>query len=414
VTRTTIYFGGYYNKNQGAGNAAFGASGLDQGDARKPMNVMIHWVNTHGGVAGRKVVPIYYGFDASGAGPPTDQQDQAACAKWTQDNKVFAIDSSGPIIDECAKKEGAIEFGGGGGGNSAAVPETYRQYPTRIDIDFVQMVRMEQITVDGLAQHGYFDKGSKIGVVTWDDPRYREAVNNGLVPALKGHGLSLATSPYYIAVAQTLQDFGASSAAINNAILKFSTLGIDHVLLLDGPAGVCGGACITIEWLKRAESQQYYPRYGFNDTNSAIELQKLNILSARQAQGSIYINWTDAGPDYETGLTPNPQLQACFKIMRKNGIDMSNANSKGAAIGACTTMWFLQTVALKMAALNLPLSSANFIAAVNQLRYGYSSPSAYANYFSAQQHDGAAGVRHARFVNSCSCYKWIGTIYKVG
>ena len=110
VTDTTIYIGSYYNKNQGQGNAAFGASGLDQGGARKPQNVMIDWVNSHGGVAGRKLSPIYYGFDASGTGPPSDQQDQAACAKYTQDNKVFAMIVQGSIFDECAKREGAVDL----------------------------------------------------------------------------------------------------------------------------------------------------------------------------------------------------------------------------------------------------------------------------------------------------------------
>jgi hypothetical protein len=77
-------------------------------------------------------------------------------------------------------------------------------------------------------------------------------------------------------------------------------------------------------------------------------------------------------------------------------------------------MWFLQTVAVKMDSLNLALSADNFIAGVNALGYDYLSPAAYATYFSAQQHDGIAGVRHARFDDACSCFKWIGTIYKVG
>ena len=63
------------------------------------------------------------------------------------------------------------------------------------------------MTVDGLDMHGYFDEGAKIGVVTWDDPQYREAINDGLLPALKDHGQQLATPPYYITEAQTLQDF---------------------------------------------------------------------------------------------------------------------------------------------------------------------------------------------------------------
>jgi len=410
VTDTTIYIGSYYNKNQGQGNAAFGASGLDQGDARKPQNVMIDWVNSHGGVAGRKLSPIYYGFDASGTGPPSDQQDQAACAKYTQDNKVFAMIVQGSIFDECAKREGAVDL------NQDGTPSIYKKYPDRIDIESLNMVRAWKVTVDGAAQLGYFNAGAKIGVVAWDGPDYKEAINDGLLPELRRHGLSLATQPYFIAEPQTFQDLGSASAAVNNAVLKFATLGIDHVFVMDGQAGLCGGSCLSIEWLKRAESQQYYPDYAFNDKNSAIELAKLGILSKRQAVGSIYINWTDAGPDYEKGLKPNPQLQECIKIMKAHNIDMSNANQQGAAYAACEDMWFMQTVGEKLTSMNLDLSTPNFINAVDALGYSYLSPLSYANYFSAQQHDGAAGVRHGKWVpcNDLNCYKWIGTVYKVG
>jgi hypothetical protein len=411
VTQTSISIASYYNKNQGSGNAALGLS-LNEGDARKPQNVMIDWVNSHGGVAGRKLVPIYYGFDASGTGPPVDQQKQAACAKYTQDNQVFAILDGGSggsdVMDDCAKKAGAIDFG------QAGTPTSYRDYPHRIDIDTLNQVRAQTVTVDGLAQLGYWDKGAKIGVVTWDDPSYKQAIDQGLLPALQAHGLSLATPPYYVAVPQTLQDFGASSAAINNAVLKFSTLGIDHVLLADGPAGIFKGGGISIEWLKRSESQQYYPRYGFNDSNLPIELQGLHVLSNRQAHRSVYVNWSDLGPAYEGGYHQNTEQQQCLKIMRKHGIDVSNTNSKGAAVLACTDMWFLQDVGVEMDALNLSLTADNFISAVDHLGYRYLSPGSYATYFGAQQHDGVAGVRHGTFADSCSCYKWIGTVYKVG
>jgi hypothetical protein len=163
VTATTIYLGSYYNKNSGAGNSALGVQGLDEGDARKPQNVMIDWVNSHGGVAGRKLVPIYYGYDASGTGPPSDQQQQAACAKYTQDNEVFAFlaggQGSGGVLDECAKKAGAIDFGREG------TPSTYRKYPLRVDID----------TLNGVRAGPSSDTGTK---------ERRSAWSRGTIPAI--------------------------------------------------------------------------------------------------------------------------------------------------------------------------------------------------------------------------------------
>ena len=409
VTDSTIYLGSYYNKNAGAGNAAIGAGGLNESDARKPQQVMINWVNTHGGVAGRKLSAIYYGFDGSGTGPPIDQQEQSACNKWTQDNKVFAILAGGSaVVDECSKKEGAVEFGQYG------TPTTYRAYPHRIDVDTINQVRSAKITINGLSSLRYFNSGAKIGVITWDQSDFKEAINDGLLPALKSHGLSLATDPYYIAVAQSLQDFGASSAAINSAVLKFSGLGIDHVMIFDGPAGTFKGGTLTIEWMKRSESQQYYPRYGFNDSNLPIELQGLGLMSNRQAQGSDYVNSTDLGPNYETGYHANPNGQTCRKIMQANGVDMSNADNEANALVACEDMWFLQGVGEELTTLHLDLTADDFISAVEHLGYSYLSPLSYANFFSPQQHDGGAGVRYARFDSSSNTYKWVGGVYKVG
>src|SRR5437660_6983546 len=58
ITDTTIYIGTVYIKNQGAANAALGAGGLNQGDARKPYKVMIDMINSEGGVGGRKLAQV--------------------------------------------------------------------------------------------------------------------------------------------------------------------------------------------------------------------------------------------------------------------------------------------------------------------------------------------------------------------
>src|SRR5437870_3522150 len=160
ITATTIYLGADYTKNQEQGNAAIGGGGAGGGDARDYYNVMIHNVNSHGGIAGRKVVPIYAAFDATSS-EPIDQQAQDACAKWTQDNKVFAIlDGQLPIERQCAKNAGAADYWDPSGSNS--VPETFRQYPNYVEITGLNLVRMGPVTIDGLEKQGYFDQGAKI------------------------------------------------------------------------------------------------------------------------------------------------------------------------------------------------------------------------------------------------------------
>lgn len=59
-----------------------------QTDARTYDNAIIDQINRNGGVAGRKLVPLYYDFKST-----DDKQvaSQAACTYWTQDHKAFVF-----------------------------------------------------------------------------------------------------------------------------------------------------------------------------------------------------------------------------------------------------------------------------------------------------------------------------------
>ncbi|HJP66463.1 MAG TPA: ABC transporter substrate-binding protein, partial [Actinomycetota bacterium] len=380
ITAATITLGLDYTKNQGAGNEAIGAGGLF-GDARDGYNAIIKDINAHGGIGGRQVVPIFYGFDATGS-IPVDQEEQQACTEWTQDHKVFAIlDGSSQILRECAKRAGAVQFWNGGG----SIPETFSEYPHYVEIGSLNMVRMGSVTVNGLAKEGYFDPGAEVGIVTWDDPSYREAVEKGFIPALKSKGISPAAPPFFVASAQTPQDFGAISAAAKNAVLRFSAAGIDHVLLLDGPLGVCGGGCVTLTFLQAAKAQKYTPRYGFNDSNSIAAGLKAGIFPADQLPGSINVGWTDFDISYDSGGTVNQTRETCFALMRRAGVDMSNPNAQADALGACDDLWFLRAVFDKMKALGLTPSANHFMSAVDALG-PYDSPSLYGARFGPDQH----------------------------
>jgi hypothetical protein len=89
--------------------------------------------------------------------------------------------------------------------------------------------------------------------------------------------------------------------------------------------------------------------------------------------------------------------------MRKNGADISDVNSQGPALGACAELWFIRAA---ISRLRGPLSVRGFMDGVNRLGYSFLSPASYANFFSATRHDGSAGVRIAKFVDSCECFRF--------
>lgn len=63
------------------------------GDYDKANAAAVDLVNSMGGIAGRKVEPVYYFYNPSAIATASgrQQENQAACARWTEDNHVFAM-----------------------------------------------------------------------------------------------------------------------------------------------------------------------------------------------------------------------------------------------------------------------------------------------------------------------------------
>lgn len=404
VTATKIYFGIPYAEAGPTNQGAFGAT-LDN-DARKPYNAMIDHINEQGGLFGRQVEPIYYELDASSS-QPIDQQEQSACAHWTEDNEVFGILSGGKILQECAERAGAIATFPYG----ASLPEDFQTYPHYFETSGINLIRVGNVTVEGLHREGYFGTDPKVGIVAWDLPEYHAALDDGYVPALKAKGITMATEPAYVSAPQTAGDLAATSADVNSAVLRFQTQGITHVFLLDGAAGLCGGACLGTLFLRRADSQEYFPRYGFNGNNQAKTGQSAGLYPVRQLRQSVVVEWNDADESYDEGYKLNEARERCYKLMRDAGVPLDNANRQAYARFACEQFWFFQLIESILG--KASLTSDNFMVAVNEVGWGFSSPNAYGVHFSSTQHDGLAAARNMKFVESCTCYKWTSDPYKV-
>jgi hypothetical protein len=409
ITPTKIYFGATYQTDQGAANSSiFGAGALNTGDARDYYDVVADDINAHGGVAGRKLVPVYAQIAAASA-QTVDQQYQSACYKWTKDNKVFVIiEAARSVVPECAKKAGAFQLDDPL--PSSSVPEDFVDYPHYVEIGGINMVRQGPATVDGLAEQGYFDRGARIGIVTWDDPKFHETVDKGYVPALKQHGKSLSIETAYVHVPANAQDVGGTSADVSSAVLRFSNEHIDHVFLLDGTAGVCGGACLTLLFTRQAESQQYRPRYGFNENNSPGVLLDQGLMPPEQARRSLAVLWSDFDKTSDAGWKLNPARESCFALMRKHGIKMDNSSAQGVAMAACSELWFFRLTMDKVAG---TLSTDSLMDAIENIGGSYTDTISYATYFDQDRHDGLAAVRNAAFVNGCTCYRYSTRPYRV-
>lgn len=402
VTADKIYLGIPYANDTGSANAALGASGVDPGDMRAYYDAVIDDVNKRGGVAGRKLAPVYFEFRATSS-QSIESQAQAACEHWTKDNKVFAMFARFTVTQQCGLNAGVLVPVAG-----SMIGPGYEKFTNVVDPASVALERLAQVTVDAAQRQGYFAQSTewpsgKVGVIAWDDASYRYAVDKGLTPALSRLGIT-ATDTRYVPIPQNVGALSDSSAAVSNAVLRFQAQGIDHVLIADGSAGVFVGGGLTFLFLNNAQSQNYFPRYAFNTNNAP----GASYLPARQQHGMVSVEHADATPENDEGIAKNPERERCFALMKANGIALGDRTKQISAAAACSQVWFTAELIRRASAPNL----AAVMQAADRLGGSFRSPLTYGTYLGPGRHDGVALFRLSKFDDSCDCMRYTSAPFK--
>ena len=407
MTDTQILIGVAFATNGSEANEAIGAGAATSTDTKKATELLIEDVNRRGGIHGRKLVPVWHAVDA--LAPKTyEQHGQEMCATWTEDNKVFAaLGAPYESLRQCMKNAGApLTYTS----LSSSSDRTFAEYPTYFEPGNMNLSRIARHTVDSLARRKFFPDTARIGIVTFDSPYFRDAVEKSLLPALARHGLKPAIEPSYVPDPQSTSDLGGISAGISSTVLRFSTNQISHVMILDS------AAVASFLFMQEAESQGYRPRYGLNSQNGNTALSDLLASSDSQAQltNALSIGWLPS-IDLAAADDPNDKAPAsrrrCLKILEDGGLtSFSSRNAMGQALITCEEIWFFEAAA-KAAGPNLTTQS--FMAGAESLTELRESPLTLGNRLGAGRHDGAARVTDAAFVPECECFRYTGSPYDV-
>jgi hypothetical protein len=395
VTATSFAIGILYCNDCAAGNAAIGAAGEDPGDTRRYYQAALDDVNSRGGVLGRKLVPVFH--EGSVNDTNFDAASQAACETFTKDHKVLMMSLRGEVAYECARKAGILVLGTGDTG------PTYQRFPNLFAPGLIRLERLFDVTVRSMVRAGWHKPVApwptgRIGLITWDDTQYRYGMTHGYLKGLHEAGLK-ETDVRYVAVPQNAGALAEASAAISSAVLAFRQEGIDHVFIGDGPAGVFVGTGLTLLFLQNAQSQGYFPRYGFNSYNSPDFAQH----PKDQLAGMLAVDSSDGARSKDEGIPLNPVRERCFAIMRKRGLPVAENQTQNLANEACGYAWFAEAVLSRArAGTDLP----HMIAAAESLGTTYRSPYSFGERIGPGQHDGAALFRMLRFNEGCDCIRY--------
>lgn len=257
VTATEVRIGILLLDIGGAASAlGFGVPGLDPREQQEDWQVFVDKLNAEGGIAQRKVVPVYRAYD------PTNADDmRATCIFMAEDAEVFAVLSTGGYSSDgqlCLVREHAMPFLS----TQGQAEEVYRH-----GLAFTWGMSRERILRNQallLHRRGLL-RGKVIGVVDADEAAVKGPVERSLLPELQRLG-------YQVAHRSTLSPSTFTAASqIPVEISQMQSKRVDFVLL--------GLANVPIaQWVNEADARGFRPRYGLSDFINGVNDVTLGLL----------------------------------------------------------------------------------------------------------------------------------------
>lgn len=417
----TINVGVPYTVNSGAANAAIGAGGISQADGRQDGQILADDINAHGGIAGRKLNLIFHQFDSTST-QTADAQEQQECDDYTKDHKVFAVFEGSGVRDltrSCVESGGSLLIDNPLTTSDQSVFDRYKHY---VEIGAFRLDRMAAIWPDQLAAQGWL-KGrdantgadsplkAKIGIVTYDYPTFANTVDHVLLPKLARMGYKVDQNDIRkVTWLQSNSDAAALAAGLSAAVLRFRQDSVTHVLIMDERG------LLTLLFAQQAQSQQYFPRYGWNSQNGPQAFKDAANFPSQQMAGTVGMGWSTGldipvAQDTPDGPYSNDRRRQCNALYKSHGVTFSDHNAEAGALDDCTTFWFFRDV---MNSITGSVTRDSFMARVDQLGSSFQGAGGFGLFFGPKQHDGISVVRHFAYDAKCDCMQYTSGNIDIG
>jgi hypothetical protein len=410
ITRRTgpISVGIAYVKDAAAGFEALGIQGGTLGDMRLYSQILVDDINKRGGLAGRKIVPVFFAYDVNPGTPSLEQQDAQACATFTQDNhiEVGLVTFAGEGVYSCLSRKGIpmLQSGPTGGIGSGLL----RKYPNLIVLGGFNLDRRATEEVHALVRQKYFSPWDtingapgkapvKIGIITYDFPGWRESANGPLAQGVVAAGFA---KPQVVAVAahDSYDNLAKMQGQLSNAELSFRAAGVTHVIIWDD------NGVSTLFFMQNAEKQGYRPRYGITSGNN-MKLLSSGLVSERQLTGATGMGWVPAfdipEADSPTSSYANSARRRCYSLMKTHQATGQGYNENSAMM-YCAKFFALEN---RFKAMATP-SPAGLVASLEAFGTSFVDPNVPSHYLSHRQHDGLGGIYDYFYSSACSCMQY--------
>lgn len=392
VTPTTITIGSLTSNGAGEFQKQLGVNGAT-GDQIRMNRAVVDWLNTRGGIAGRRITLVPYDVPTADIAADPATAFQAACAAFTQDNKVFAVASIlsdlPPTFYECLRKAGVLVTTA----NATVSGRFYRQYEgTLYGPHTPSYTRILANSVEALWQSGWLTPTSTVGVVGYDTPDARASITDGLLPALRRRGLALDEEFY------TSTGTGAASE-YSSGVLRFRTAGVDRIFF--APGGQPYYVAV------QAQSQGYRPLMSLSTLEFPAAIAA--NLPAESLQGASGIGWSpdlDLDNSRAAGVS-TPGRAQCLQALRAAEQDLSTGTTLAIGTWICDNYFFLRDGLARATSVH----RTPFQAAVNGLGTSFRSATTFQTRFAAGRgYDAASAYRLNAFQDECACFRYVSPV----
>lgn len=400
VTADTVTIGVLASRNTQQAAAAAGLSSVDPGDPVKQVEALVAHLNRNGGVAGRELA-VEWHFRDDTSSDTTAAQYQAACEDFTHDKQVFGVLTAfggGPMAHCLAERDHFLIETNGVQFFDTSVYQQLGDYyftPGMMSLDHYAAA-----LVDGVARQGYFDTtGAKFGLYYYDKPEEHRTIEQVVKPALARLGVTV-TDEHAAMFPQSTSDTGPAQAETQNAVLRFKSRGVTHVLMPTLASPMFFGLA--------AEQAAYRPTYGVG-TYGVPFLFADNF--PQQAANSMAVGFMPAmdvhQADRDGDLSQRERL--CRQIMNDAGMDTSQDVPWVAMVWHCDVFFFFDEIADRAA----DLTPSGLAAAAESIGESYESPVNFAVRITPRRHDGPVEMRRLVFHKDCGCFRYAGEPYRV-
>jgi hypothetical protein len=224
----------------------FGAKG---GDAQKPTDDFVKYLNKTGGFAGRKIEPDYFKVDGTQDG---DTANQSACEQFKSNHDdMVMVSGSGDVLSACLGQAGITVMDYNITGTDGVDVGRFRNvfHPNTLDAGRAALANIKLS-----AQQGLLKKGDTLGVLREDCPWGQRIFKNTVTPLAGQLGVKVVEGTHQCLASAS--DIGAVASDIQREVLRFFQSGVTHVMFVSSAE-----AFALSRFTNTASSQNYFPKY---------------------------------------------------------------------------------------------------------------------------------------------------------